>query len=80
MPEPVLPYMPLMFKWVTVRTELVYLLPDGRRRAAEAYLTDALEQNALTHTVAASFPLEETAKAHERVESRNKIGNVHITL
>lgn len=78
--EPPLPFYTLMFKRVTIRTELVYLLPEAGRRKAEAYLTSALEQGALDHTVAATFPLEETAKAHALIESGGKIGSVQIVL
>jgi NADPH2:quinone reductase len=78
--EPVLPFYTLMFKRVTLRTELVYLLPDAPRREGEAYLDKALSTGALRHAVAARFPLEETAAAHELVESGNRRGCVLITL
>ncbi len=78
--EPALPFYTLMFKRVTVRTELVYLLPDAPRRVGEAYVTDALERGVLRHEIAARFPLAEVAAAHELVESGNRRGCVMVTL
>ncbi len=80
MREPALPFYALMFKRVTLRTELVYLLPDAPRRAGEAYLTDALARGNLHHEIAARFTLDDTAAAHELVESGNRRGCVLITL
>jgi NADPH2:quinone reductase len=80
MREPVLPFYTLMFKRVTLRTELVYLLPDAPRRAGEAYLTDMLSRGALRHEIAARHDLEDIAAAHELVESGNRRGCVLITL
>jgi len=78
--EPVLPFYTLMFKRVTVRTELVYLLPDAPRAEGVAYLTAALERGTLKHAIAAEMPLEEVVAAHELVESGARRGCVLVTL
>jgi len=78
--EPALPFYTLMFKRVTVRTELVYLLPDAPRAQGIAYLTDALARKTLDHAVAAEFPLDDAIAAHELVETGNRRGCVLITL
>ncbi len=78
--EPVLPFYTLMFKRVTLKTELVYLLPETERRMAETYLNRALEENGLTHSIYSMLPLEDTARAHEKVESGDRLGCVLITL
>ena len=78
--EPALPFYTLMFKRVTVRTELVYLLPDAPRAEGIAYLTDALERGTLKHAVAAEMPLDDVVAAHELVEGGNRRGCVLITL
>ncbi len=78
--EPALPFYALMFKRVTLRTELVYLLPDAPRAAGIAYLTEALARGTLTHSIAAEFPLAEAAAAHELVESGDRRGCVLVTL
>lgn len=80
MREPVLPFYTLMFKRVTLRTELVYLLPDGPRAEGVAYLTDALAKGSLRHSIAASVPLSDAAAAHDLVESGARRGCVLITM
>ncbi len=78
--EPALPFYTLMFKRVTVRTELVYLLPDAPRAEGIAYLTDALTRGTLRHAIAADMPLNDVVAAHETVESGTRQGCVLITL
>ena len=78
--EPVLPFYTLMFKRVTVRTELVYLLPDAPRAEGIAYLDDALSRGTLKHAIAAEMPLDEVAAAHELVESGARRGCVLVRL
>lgn len=72
--EPVLPFYPLMFKRVTLRLELVYLLPAPLRRRAEAWL----DSNAaiLRHDVHSVTPLPGSATAHRIVEAGDKRGVV----
>lgn len=77
--EPVLPFYALMFKRVTLRTELVYLLPEAPRAAGIAYLDDALSRGTLKHAIAAEMPLEDVAAAHELVESGARRGCVLVT-
>ena len=79
-PTPPLPFYQLMFKAVTLRLVLVYILtPDARRRSI-ANLTAALEAGALTHPIAGRFPLEDIAGAHEAVEAGNKLGQVLVSI
>lgn len=79
-PEPQLPFYPLMFNHVTIRAMLVYLLSAGERAAVIDRLTRALEQGALSHAIAARFALDDTARAHEAVESGDLIGNAVIQI
>ncbi|WP_421838000.1 NADPH:quinone reductase [Novosphingobium sp.] len=78
--EPKLPFYPLMFRHVTLRMLLVYLLSAKERAATVARLTAALEAGALQHAIAATFDLAESARAHEAVESGRLIGNGVITI
>ena len=78
--EPKLAFYPLMFRNVTLRMLLVYLMDDTRRRRAEADLTRWLEAGALDHAVARTFPLAETAAAHEEVERGEKLGTVVVEI
>ena len=79
-PEPALPFYPLMFKNVSLNLLVVYRLEDAARRRAERDLSTWLEAGALDHKIAARFPFEETAAAHELVESGDRIGAVIVTL
>lgn len=78
--EPALPFYTLMFKRVTLRTELVYLLPDAPRAEGIAYLTEALSGSTLQHAVSAEMPLESIVEAHELIETGTRRGCVLITL
>ncbi len=80
MREPALPFYTLMFKRVTVRTELVYLLPDAPRAEGIAYLTDALARATLRHSIAETVSLDDVAGAHEAVEKGGRMGCVHVDL
>lgn len=73
-------YLSLAWGGFNLHFFLVYdLLPEQRAIAIEE-LTRLLERNALKHSVAHAFGLEEIASAHELVESGQAIGNVLIRL
>jgi len=78
--EPVLPFYALMFKRVTLRTELVYLLPDSPRAAGVAYLDNALSRGTLRHSIAGTYALEQVAEAHEAVENGDRKGCILVDL
>lgn len=78
--QPKLPFYPLMFRHVTLRMFIVYLLSSSERARMLARLTAALDEGALTHAITATFDLAESAKAHEAVESGRLIGNAVITI
>jgi len=79
-PTPTLPFYPLMFKAVTLRLVLVYIMTAEARRRAIANLTAALEAGALTHPIAGRYALNDIARAHEAVEAGNKLGQVLLTI
>ncbi|GMG81948.1 NADPH:quinone reductase [Paralimibaculum aggregatum] len=79
-PEPALPFYQLMFKNVTLRMVLAYLMaPEARARAA-AGITDWLAEGRLSHAVGPQFPLAETAAAHRAVEAGGVLGTVVVTV
>jgi NADPH2:quinone reductase len=78
--NPVFPFADFLFKDVTLRILLVYRLRSAPRRQAIADLTRWLEEGKLSHAVAATFPLEDCAQAHELVEGAAKLGTVVVTL
>jgi NADPH2:quinone reductase len=78
--EPVLPYYALQRKGVTVRYVQAYILAPEHRRRAIAGVNELLAVGTLRPTIAATFPLDDIAAAHETVERHEAIGNVVITL
>ena len=78
--EACFPFFPMILSGAAVRFFIVYELPDPVRRAAVAELTRWLQEGRLTHAVAAAYPLERIAEAHEAVEGGKVIGNVVVRL
>lgn len=77
---PALPFYDLMFKNVTLRMLLVYLLSDAERSAVCAHIDAALKDGALTPLIATRFRLEEAAAAHEAIESNALVGHVLLDV
>jgi NADPH2:quinone reductase len=79
-PNPPLPFYPMMFNHTTVHMLLVYLLTNAERQRACGLINDALEAGTLKNHIGARFALGDTAKAHVAVESGSVIGNVVVTV
>jgi NADPH:quinone reductase len=79
-PEPVFPYYPLAYKGVTLRLVQAYILPEAARALALADIDEALRGGGLEHRIAATFVLEQTAAAHELLESGEATGNVVVEI
>lgn len=77
-PEPALPFYPMLFAAQTLRTVLVYKLTPEARAAGEADLARWLSDEALQHPVAAEFPPEAAAEAHELTLGSDRIGAVLV--
>ncbi len=77
---PTLPFYPLMFRNTRLWMLIVYLLEPGMRRRGEAQLTKWLEAGALSHAVAQTLPLADTAAAHRAVEAGEKLGSVVVEI
>lgn len=77
---PEIPFIQMMFKDLTLRAILVYILSKQVRAETLTGLNKMLADGALTHAIGATFPLDETVKAHELVESANKFGTVVIEI
>lgn len=73
-----------VYQWLIHGIELgifiVYELPPAVRAEALAGAQAALADPGFQHRIAARFPLERIAEAHEAVESGKLIGNVIVTL
>ncbi len=73
-------FRPLLWGSITLKFFLVYdLTPEQRVRCLDE-LNALLQKNALQHTIAATYPLKDIARAHEAVEQGQLIGNVVIAL
>jgi len=59
---------------------IVYELSDSDREAGVADLNRMLADGALATTIAARFPLDDIAAAHEMVEAAQHIGNVVLDI
>ena len=78
--EPVLPFYPMLFKGVTLRLFLVYLLSAEDRQKTIAGLNKMIASGQVHHAIAQAFSLEDTASAHQAVESGKVIGNVVVRI
>ena len=67
-PEPLLPFYPMMFKNLTLREVLVFGMPEAAKQQAVADIGGWLAAASLRHHVGRSLPLEQAVKAHEAVE------------
>ena len=79
-PELSLAYYPLAFKDLRIHFVQGYLLPPAARRAAVRDLTTWLAAGQLDVRVAATFPLAETASAHEALESGRADGKILVEV
>lgn len=77
--EPTLPFYPLMFKAVTLKMALIYLLTPREQAKAAARLAQALSEDALHCPVDSVFPLSECALAHRAVEAGARTGSVLVS-
>ena len=78
--EPVLPFYPLMFKAVTLKLALVYILTPAQRAPAIQKLTDALTQSALTCPVERIYAMAECAAAHDAVAAGKRNGAILLDV
>jgi len=78
-PEPRIPYYALQFKGVSVRTIQVFTMPADLRAAAVDTINSSLKRGELRPTIAATFPLEEIARAHEAAEG-GSVGNIVLAI
>lgn len=77
---PALSFYPFMFKNVTLRMLIAYLIPDADRRRGEAAITQWLEAGTLSHAVVQGGSLEGVAAAHDLVASGDKMGTVVLQV
>lgn len=77
---PTLQFYPFMFKNVTLKMLIVYLLDAEVRRRGEAQLTEWLQAGKLSHAVVPGGGLADAAAAHGRVAAGDKLGTVVLSF
>ena len=76
--NPVLPFYELMRKNITVHGVMLPGTPPASRREAQQEINRWLAEGRAVHTIAARFPLRDTALAHLAVERGDKLGTVVV--
>ena len=77
---PALPMLSLMLRNITIRSILVYTMPQSAKEAAIKDITTALEAGALHHNIAQRFRLTEVAAAHDAQDSGKMIGKAIVEI
>lgn len=80
LPEPTIPFYPMMFNNVTLRLVLVYAMPDTAKRRAADDITLWATMGQPRFAIAGRFPLAQAATAHEMVEEGTKLGHVVLDI
>ena len=78
-PEPQIPFYELLYRNLTVRFEVVFLMAEKSKLAAVSDITGWLAEGRLQHNVAATFLLEEAVQAHQAVEA-GPVGKVLLRM
>jgi NADPH2:quinone reductase len=78
--DPSIPFVRMMFLDLTLRLVLVYAMPNEAKNKAMADITEFLSMNRLDNRIAATYPLDEVAKAHLAIEKGGNNGSVILTL
>jgi NADPH2:quinone reductase len=76
-PEPKLPFYAMMYRCLVIRLVIVFQLPAELKKQGVADITDWLAAGKLSHDIGQRFPLVETARAHQAVES-GAVGKVLV--
>ena len=79
-PKPSIPFYPLMFKNTTLYLVLVYNMPDTAKARAISDINRALSDDRLSHRIAETWSLDQTARAHESIEAGGRDGCVIIEI
>jgi NADPH2:quinone reductase len=79
-PEPAVPFWPMLAKDLTVRFVLVYQMPAQAHDEAARWITDALAAGRLKHQVFRTYAIDEIAAAHEATEAMANVGKVLVRI
>jgi len=79
-PEPKIPFFRMMYKDLTLRSIIVYAMPETAKTQAINDIDKALTSDALQHRIAKSVPLREIVRANELIEGGSVRGAVILTI
>jgi NADPH2:quinone reductase len=79
-PEPALPFWPLVFLDATIRFVLVYAMTREAHEEAIAYVNRAASEGWLKHNIGAVLPLDRIAEAHGLVERGPARGKIVVEI
>lgn len=79
-PEPRLPFYRMMYKDLTIRTIIVYAMPESAKQQAIADIDIALREEALHHRIAETMPLADVVRSNELIEQGNIRGAVVLAI
>lgn len=77
-PEPALPFWPLVMLDATIRFVLVYVMDAAAHDEAAQAINAALAAGKLTHSIAASYPLDRIVEAHRAQEAGTAVGKIVV--
>ena len=78
--NPSIPIARMMFLDLTLRVVLVYAMPAEAKRKAIVDISHFLAQGKLDNRVAATYSLDDIAKAHEAIEKGGNCGSVIVEI
>jgi len=79
-PEPKIPFFRMMYKDLTLRSIIVYAMPEAAKTQAINDIDRALRSDALQHRIAESVALSEIVRANELIEGGSTRGAVVLTI
>ena len=79
-PEPKIPFGPLMVLNATLRLVFIYGMSEDAQNAAFAAIGEMLKAGALTHRIGFRVPLARIAEAHDAVEGGQATGSVLVDI
>ena len=79
-PEPPIPFWPMLAKDLTARFVLVYAMPREAHDEAARWIGRRLAAGELRHQYFRTFALDEVAAAHEATEAMRNVGKVLVAI
>lgn len=78
--EPKLPFFTMMYKDLTLRTIIVYAMPEAAKQQAIVDINKALQNDTLQHRIAQTMPLADIVSSNETVEQGSIRGAVILAI